>query len=139
MNLPLIKTSLGLWALVLFASHALAQSPQGKVSRCSQPQAIEINGLDYQKARARILKAGWQPLKTNQKDTANLQDGSGGNGPYFLKKGYSEVESCLPTGTAGCIFNFHKNKDVFLRVYTQGEEGEGYHAGVTSYEFFCKQ
>ena len=96
-----------------------------------------IIGLTYPRARKMLLAAGWLPLKTNSSHSdVNV---SYGNGPFFWRRGYTEVESCAGTGVADCAFLFKDRFGNRLRVTTEGEEHPevNAHAHVNSCRFVC--
>jgi hypothetical protein len=100
-----------------------------------------ITELSYNKARKRLLTAGWQPLRTkfyNQADTD--PDIAYGNGHVFWQRGYVEVEACSGTGVAACSFLFRDAYGNRLRVITEGEElpKEKAYATVTGFRFVCE-
>lgn len=80
-----------------------------------------LNGLDYDDARARLIEAGWQP-SMNHWSYANNIDIRDGNGPLFWQKGYHEIESSSGTGYAICSFKFVDVYGNTLKVITAGEE-----------------
>ncbi len=82
-----------------------------------------IGGHDYDQAREMLIHAGWQPYM-NHWSRGGDWDMTFGNGDYFWKKGYYEIQSACPTGLAECSFAF---KDVYgnkLVVITAGEAAE---------------
>jgi hypothetical protein len=100
-----------------------------------------ITELTYHKARKRLLSAGWQPLRTKFYNRA--EDDSEiayGNGRFFWRKGYVEVEACSGTGVAACAFLFRDAYGNRLRVTTEGEElpKERAQATVTGFRLVCE-
>ncbi|MFH2135072.1 MAG: hypothetical protein ABII81_07820 [Pseudomonadota bacterium] len=86
-----------------------------------------IGGHDYDSAREMLLQAGWQPY-LNHWSKGGEWDMTFGNGEYFWKKGYHEIQASCPTGLAQCTFAF---KDVYgntLIVVTAGEAIEEFGA-----------
>jgi hypothetical protein len=84
-----------------------------------------------------LLAAGWQPVKTNS--SATDVKVAYGNGPFFWRRGYIEVESCAGTGLADCAFLFKDRFGNRLRVTTEGEEvpDVNAHARVNGSHFVC--
>jgi hypothetical protein len=124
-------------ALILLSSFAVAfgQSKPCRPARHAKLPAIA--GLTYPRARRIILAAGWRPLKTNSSATdVNV---SYGNGPFFWRRGYVELESCSGTGVAACAFLFTDRFGNRLRVTTDGEElpKDNAHAHVNGFRFVC--
>lgn len=79
-----------------------------------------IGGHDYDRAREMLMQAGWQPYM-NHWSKGSEWDMTFGNGEYFWKKGYHEIQAACPTGLAQCTFSF---KDIYgntLIVVTAGE------------------
>ncbi len=96
-----------------------------------------ISEKTYHQARKLLILNQWKPKRTlNANSTAG--DLGYGTGWYFWSKGYKEVEACAGTGTAPCVFTFKDKYGNILKVYTQGEEGDGYYARVSGYNFECK-
>lgn len=112
-----MRTALALVAL-LVAGHALAREPVKGLSQ----------GMDYAKARALVLRQGWQADTSNpmHKDEmqASLQK-------FFIDSGFTEVETCLPTGLGTCTAAFHDAEGRRLYLFT-GEPFED-HATITSW------
>jgi hypothetical protein len=71
-------------------------------------------GMGYAQARQLLLKSGWQTKATRWQDRYC---------PEFLgqKCKYPEVESCAPTGTGPCIFNWLNTNGKTLSVYTNSD------------------
>lgn len=79
-----------------------------------------IGGLIYDEARDMLIQAGWQPF-LNSWTKGFDWDMKLGNGLYFWKKGFWEIQNVCPTGLAYCTFLF---RDVYgnqLKVVTAGE------------------
>lgn len=100
-----------------------------------------IKESTYHKARKRLLAAGWRPVKTKSfNEQPKEPDISHGNGPLFLRKGYSEIEACSGTGVAACAFLFKDAYGNRLRVTTEGEEVPRWksYARVSGFRFVCE-
>ena len=96
-----------------------------------------IAGLTYPRARRKLLTAGWRPFKTNASATdVNV---ASGNGPFFWRRGYTEIESCSGTGVAACAFLFKDRFGNRLRVTTEGEElpDDNAHAHINGSRYVC--
>lgn len=123
----------------LAATVASAQNKPCRPARHAKLPAI--TKLTYHKARKRLLGAGWQPLRTKSLNEAAADpDIAYGNGRFFWKRGYVEVEACSGTGVAACAFLFEDAYGNRLRVTTAGEEApkeKGY-ARVTNFRFVCE-
>jgi hypothetical protein len=79
-----------------------------------------IRSLPYDLARTRLINNGWHPALRHWSE-ANDPDISLGNGPYYWRKGYQEILSACPTGTASCVFAFRDAYGHALQVITEGE------------------
>ena len=100
-----------------------------------------LTELTYQKARKKLLAAGWQPLQTKSFNEAEDDpDIKYGNGLLFWRRGYVEVEACAGTGVAACTFLFKDAYGNRLRITTAGEElpKEKSYARVTGFRFVCE-
>jgi len=73
-------------------------------------------GMGYAQARQLLLKSGWQTKATSWQERYC---------PEFLgaRCRYPEVESCAPTGTGPCIFNWLNVNGKTLSVYTNSDRG----------------
>jgi len=71
-------------------------------------------GMRYVQARQLLLKSGWQTKSTRWQERYC---------PEFLgaRCKYPEVESCAPTGTGPCIFNWLNANGKTLTVYTNSD------------------
>lgn len=101
-----------------------------------------ITELTYQKARKKLLAAGWQPHQTKSFNEAEEDpDIKYGNALLFWRNGYVEVEACAGTGVAACAFLFKDAYGNRLRVTTAGEElpKEKSYARVSGFRFVCEQ
>ncbi|HET9282139.1 MAG TPA: hypothetical protein VFR24_09290 [Candidatus Angelobacter sp.] len=127
--------------LALLTNAALAQVHQCQPLKHAKLPAIK--GQTYRTARKMLLSAGWQSQQTIFPPVREEDQGVFyGNGEYFWKKGYVELESCSGTGLAWCSFLFHDAYGNRLRVSTSGEEGgegENFHAKVRTVDFVCKK
>ena len=124
-------------AFILLFSFGVAfgQSKPCRPARHAKVPAIA--GLTYPRTRRILLAGGWRPVKTNLSATdVNV---AYGNGPFFWRRGYIELESCSGTGVAGCAFLFKDRFGNRLRVTTEGEELPKYnaHTRVNSFRFVC--
>ena len=100
-----------------------------------------ITEMSYHDARALLLAAEWQPLKSIHHNDLENPDISYGNGALFWDKGYVEIESCAGTGLAPCVFNFADIYGNSLKVVTVGEESPKYnnYAMVDRYWLVCEE
>ncbi len=79
-----------------------------------------IDGLTYDEARERLVRAGWQPRR-NHWTHANNHDMQYGNGLHYWQKGYHEIIHASGTGLGHCTFAFHDVYGTKLIVVTAGE------------------
>lgn len=79
-----------------------------------------IAGLSYDDARELLIGAGWQPF-LNHWSKASEWEMTFGNGAYFWRKGFHEIQSACPTGLAYCTFAFRDIYGNLLVVVTHGE------------------
>lgn len=117
---------------------APAQTPLCSPKRHAKLPAI--NQMTYDRARKKLLAAGWQPLQTKSFNQARTDpDFSYRNAEVFWRKGYVETEHCAGTGVAACAFLFKDAYGNKLRVTTAGEEllEHKIHASVTGFHFVC--
>lgn len=71
-------------------------------------------GMSYEQARQLLLKSGWQTKATRWQEKYCEE--------YLGKRcKYPEVESCAPTGTGPCIFNWLNINGKTLSVYTNSD------------------
>lgn len=91
--------------------------------------------LSYHEARKLLIDAGWQPSQNAMRDDFIAS----GNSTEFLKKGYSEIESCAGTGMAPCAFIFSDTYGNTLRVISLGVEDPNgqYQAHISNVQFIC--
>ena len=131
-----------IWLAILICGFVMVNVP-AKTKPCNPRRHARlpaITELTYDKARKKLLAAGWQPLQTKSFNGANSDpDIADGNGRIFWKRGYVEVESCSGTGVAACAFLFKDAYGNRLRVTTAGEElpEQKAHATVTGFKFVC--
>jgi hypothetical protein len=121
--------------ILVFSGVGFGQSkPCRPVRHAKLPAIVE---LTYPRARRKLLAAGWRPLKTNA--AATDLNVAYGNGPFFWRRGYTEIESCSGTGVAACAFLFKDRFGNRLRVTTEGEElpEDNAHAHVNGSRFVC--
>lgn len=84
----------------------------------------------FLKARARLVNAGWTPIKQHvASDTDSLE----GVEIQLLRKGIAEFDSCS-TDSSRCIF-YYRNGDKCLRIDTIGEQVK--HMKVTQWSNEC--
>jgi hypothetical protein len=69
-------------------------------------------GMSYETARRVILKAGWQPNLTGEKNLGDRRVKA------LYDAGYPEVEDCSGTGLAPCLFTFTNARGEMLSVST---------------------
>lgn len=127
-------------SLTILLLATLATSGQKPCVPQKHAKLPAISSLTYQKARTKLLSAGWQPLSTiHHNKVVGHSDISYGNGAIFWKKGYKEIESCSGTGLAPCSFLFSDAYGNKLRVVTLGEEypKQKAFARVDIYKFAC--
>lgn len=72
-------------------------------------------GMSYLKARKMLLQAGWQANVTNVMHKESLQQALQ---EWFIKRGFSEVDSCMPTGLGLCTAVFVNARGQKLYVQT---------------------
>ncbi|MGE0045331.1 MAG: hypothetical protein AB7J28_12300 [Hyphomonadaceae bacterium] len=108
---------------------AEAPGAPAEEAQAPNPAIPELNGQSYDAARTALIDAGWAPAPA-----ASQAEAATGNGPIFLARGYTEVESCSGTGVAACRFVFAAPNGARLIVMTRGEEAEdgAHHASVYS-------
>jgi hypothetical protein len=122
--------------LILLSSFAVVFG-QSKPCRPARHATLPaITELTYPHARRILRSAGWRPLKTKSATDVNV---TSGNGPFFWRRGYVELESCSGTGVAACAFLFKDRFGNRLRVTTEGEElpKDKAHAHVNGFRFVC--
>ena len=100
-------------------------------SKSASRPAPDISGLKkltqnmkYSEARKIILDAGWQGKKTRWQDLEEYGQAK----TLYYDNGWHEVQSCAPTGTSPCRFEFNDIHENTLVVITEGEcytENEG--------------
>lgn len=99
-----------------------------------------VAGMSYNEARTLILAEGWMP---QMQHWSYAQDVSitGGNGPIFWEKGYTEVEACAGTAYGNCRFVFADAGGRQLTVFTRGMEipEQGIEAQVTNLDLGERQ
>ena len=89
-----------------------------------------IDGLPYDEAREKLVRAGWQPSRrhwTHGTDVDMLYS----NGLHFWQKEYHEIRHASGTGLAHCSFGFQDVYGTKLMVVTAGEVDE--ELGATAY------
>lgn len=85
----------------------------------------------YAKARADMLKAGWQPVQTVR--WQEVDDKLDSDAKIRWRNGQQEVEWCVMS-SGECRFLFKDVYGNYLRVSTTGE---GDYANVSKFEFTC--
>jgi len=98
-----------LWVPLLVSFAASAAEPRHHTLRA------ELAGLDYAKARAKLLADGWTA-------TAAASAPGGGPAKVAFDRGWTEVESCTD-GEVVCSFGFRRGEDC-LHVVTLGNRVE---------------
>ncbi|EAZ88708.1 hypothetical protein [Crocosphaera chwakensis] len=86
-----------------------------------------LYGLEYEKAREKLISHGWQPHVTEysfRSTTPRPLWTEYGNGKWLLEKGFWEVSSCSGTGLAPCLFEFVDVYGNYLEVKTIGQVDE---------------
>jgi hypothetical protein len=79
-----------------------------------------IQELPYEEARSQLIDFGWQPKERHWSDAGD-PDISAANGQYYWGKGFHEIVSACPTGSAPCTFAFQDVYGNVLIVSTVGE------------------
>jgi hypothetical protein len=74
-------------------------------------------GEPFGKARVRILKAGWKPVRMHQYDQYEYS----GTERELSSRGFFEVDSCTTDAGSLCIMYYIK-KEECLRLDTKGEQ-----------------
>ena len=74
-------------------------------------------GMQFSKARALLLDAGWQGMRQYPPP-----ENFGMVGYVFYELGYTEVVDCAGSGVAPCVFAYKNEKGKRLEVHTYGEE-----------------
>ena len=77
-------------------------------------------GQSFYRARAALLRDGWKPVETSDRDVDGDVLHSWGDAAPFFKHGFKEVESCTGVDVDGCDFNYH-NDGRCLSLVTAGE------------------
>jgi hypothetical protein len=99
-----------MFACIIFVS-AQANSQIRNISQVnSTAKAGKLEGMDYRKARTRIVALGWQPLSG---------DCGGGGTSDTLCRQYPEIGNCSGSGVGYCDMTFIK-ADRCLLVLTTG-------------------
>ena len=124
-------------ALILFFGFVVAFGQSKPCRPARHARLPKIVGSTYPRARKMLVAAGWQPLRTNSSSrNVNI---AYGNGPFYWRRGYFEVEACAGTGLADCAFLFKDRFGNRLRVTTEGEEAPevNAHPRVNTARFVC--
>ena len=79
-----------------------------------------MQGMDYAEARAAVQQQGWQADTLNPMQKDELQQTLQS---YFIVRGFTEVENCLPTGLGTCTARFYDAAGRQLFLFT-GEPDE---------------
>ncbi|MCS0590357.1 hypothetical protein ACFQ09_18730 [Massilia norwichensis] len=74
-------------------------------------------GEPFTKARARIVKLGWKPVRVHRNDGYEFS----GTEKILAERGFVEVDSCSMDAGVLCIFHYRKASEC-LRVDTKGEQ-----------------
>lgn len=77
-------------------------------------------GESIVEARAALLKAGWMPVRIDERMADGTRENQFGDARLFFDAGYVEVQECTGTGTNPCILNYQKDGKC-LQVITVGE------------------
>lgn len=136
-----IALALALASCVL--SVGLCGAAQAEASSRHACAAIpSITGLTYDRARKKLIAAGWKPRRTRARDgSMNGEQDFYGNAELFWSRSYVEVGECAGTGFAQCLFTFVDPAGNRLEVETIGEEledGSG-HAKVDRVHLECRK
>ena len=105
------RASLALLLAMSLPHHALAQ--QLVVLGLKQ-------GMPYDEARRVVMSQGWQADINNPTRLTELQVQLQS---YFLQRGFTEAEECLPTGLGTCRTSFHNADGQTLYLFTSEPEG----------------
>ncbi|MDB9528629.1 hypothetical protein PN498_21740 [Oscillatoria sp. CS-180] len=76
-------------------------------------------GMFYEEFRSKLIDCQWIADTTNPTSISEDRERR-----LAETKGWSEVQSCVPTGLGGCKFKFHRNTGEQLLVTTVGEGHE---------------
>jgi hypothetical protein len=74
-------------------------------------------GESFTRARARIVKAGWKPVRVHQNDKYEYS----GTEKELVNRGFFEVDSCSIDAGSLCIMYYRKSM-ACLRLDTRGEQ-----------------
>ncbi len=100
------QTVIGAFLVPAFALPAFAAAP---------PVQMHV-GESFLPARARLVKAGWKPMRIARGDYV-----ISGAETSLAKMRIYEFESCSMSAGSLCIF-YYRKRNTCLRVYTIGEE-----------------
>lgn len=73
--------------------------------------------MRYSRARAVIIGSGWDPIPNPDPVSLSFVTRN-----MYHERGYIEVDTCAPTGSAPCNFYFSNAEGQYLKVQTDGEE-----------------
>lgn len=111
-----------------------SMAAQDFVGSCSKIPVVK--NLAYDKARVKILGAGWEPVRTTPPEDVVEMLAAPGNTQVFWQRGYHELQGgCSGTGVAACSFLFKNSAGRYLNVTTAGEaneNGDASHVRVSS-------
>lgn len=92
-----------------------------------------IQGMPYEQAREMLVNNGWQAAQQNPMYKEELQQRLQ---QWFLDRGMTEVEHCLPTGLGTCRAIFHDDNGRTLVLFTtSGSYGDRAPVKVTQWSF----
>lgn len=74
-------------------------------------------GMPYDEAREVVLADGWQ---ANVQSPVQKTDGQMSTQSWFIKRGFSEIDWCYPTGLAVCTAVFHNAIGEHLYLFISG-------------------
>lgn len=80
----------------------------------------DVVGLDYRKARQKLIKAGWKPSLIDQNN--NLYSRTHSQEKDFLDQGYLELRYCaIASALIPCFFVFQDKYGNYLSIHTEGQ------------------
>lgn len=112
-------------ALFVISNFCLAQDFLKDFTPCTPSKHApvpKLKGLSYPQARDKLVTSGWKPHPPSPTQAAIEPKIKHGNVVEFRKRGYHEVQHCVPTGQSQCTFWFTDSYGNNLKVITAGEE-----------------
>ena len=118
LQLPAIETAAAVVLMFCCASVA--------ANTASSP----LIGKAISKARAELIKQGWQPALPTPVSRETEKQDSDASAAALRQAGFPETQSCTGTGLNYCWLKYTKNSQC-LRVQTQGERDPMIHRVLT--------